>query len=113
MGITSKYVGVLGAGKVTESRFWFSNARRYCSDLDKDWSIPAGRHLLAWNGTRYSSSTGTVTIDGKTFEIGAGNSGKVVGGYMYVNGPKTIRATGTGTCAFKEDPYLVYVRVAS
>lgn len=113
MGIVSKYVGTLGAGKVTESRFWFSNPRRYCSDLNKSWSIPAGRHLFAWNGTRGGSATGRVIIDGTTFEIGAGNSGKVVGGYMYVNGPKTIQATGTGTCEFTEDPYVVYVKVAS
>lgn len=113
MAIESTLLGTLGAGKVTESRFWFRDARRYCDDISKDWQIPAGRHLFAWNGTRASTLTGNVTIDGTTFEIGSGNYGKVVGGYLYVDGPKTILATGTGSCSFKEDPYVAYVRVSA
>ncbi|OKX85140.1 hypothetical protein [Corynebacterium glutamicum] len=114
MAITSTLIGNLaGPGQVTESRFWFSNSRRYCSDLNKDWSIPAGRHLFAWQGTRGNASAGTVTIDGKAFDIGSGQSGKAVGGYMYIDGPKTILATGAGSCSFVEDPYVSFVKVAS
>lgn len=113
MAITSVVIGSLGAGRVTESRFWFSNGRRFCSDLSQSWDIPAGRHLFAWQGTRGNTGLGTVTIDGKVFDIGSGTSDKTVGGYLYIDGPKTILATGTGTCSFTEDPYVAWVKVAS
>lgn len=112
MAITSTLIGSLGAGKVTESRFWFSNSRRYCSDLDKTWDIPAGRHLLFWEGIKSNSLNGYVIIDGKQFNA-YGNKDQVVGGYMYVDGPKTVTATGTGSAGFGEDPYMSWVKVAS
>lgn len=112
MGITSKYVGALGAGKVTESRFWFSNGRRYCSDLNKDWDIPAGRHLFFWQGIRSNGLSGWITLDGTEYNV-AGTGGSLVGGYFYVDGPKTIRATGRGSGSFEEDPYANWVKVAA
>lgn len=112
MAITSTLIGSLGASKVTESRFWFSNSRRYCSDLSKDWEIPAGRHLLFWEGTKSNGLSGAVTIDGKTFNA-QGNNGSVIGGYIYVDGPKTVVATGTGSASFGEDPYMSWVKVAA
>lgn len=112
MAITSTLVGSLGAGQVTESRFWFSQSRRYCSDLDKTWDIPAGRHLIFWEGTKSNGLSGSVTIDGKTFNA-QGNNGSLIGGYMYVDGPKTVAATGSGSAGFGEDPYMSWVKVAS
>lgn len=113
MAITSRIIGTLGAGKAVESRFQFSNSRKDCSNINKTWDIPAGRHLFAWQGTRGNTSPGTVTIDGTVFDIGSGLSGKAVGGHMYVDGPKTVVATGTGNALFTDYPYVVYVKVAS
>ncbi|CAB93929.2 gp23 [Corynebacterium phage BFK20] len=114
MAISAQLIGSLGAGQVTESRFWFSRSRKYCSDLDKTWDIPAGRHLLFWQGTRSNSNAGgTITIDGTTFDLKSGITGGYVGGYMYVDGPKTVAATGSGSAGFVEDPYMSWVKVAS
>ena len=113
MAISSTLIGSIGAGQVTESRFWFSKSSRYCSELDKTWDIPAGRHLFFWQGTRSNSNEGTITIDGTTFNLKSGSNGGYVGGYMYVDGPKTIQATGTGYLSFPEDPYASLVKVAA
>lgn len=112
MAISSTLIGSLGASRVTESRFWFSNSRRYCSDLNKAWDIPAGRHLLFWEGTKNNGLSGTVDIDGKTFNA-QGANGSIIGGYLYVEGPKTVTATGTGSAGFGEDPYMSWVKVAA
>lgn len=112
MAISAQLIGSLGAGKVTESRFWFSSSQRSCSDLDKTWDIPAGRHLFFWQGTRSNYNAGTITIDGTTFDLKSASKGGYVGGYMYVDGPKTIQATGTGSLAFPEEPYASWVKVA-
>lgn len=112
MAITSTLIGSLGAGKVTESRFWFRNSRRYCSDLDKAWDIPSGRHLFFWQGIRSNGLSGWITLDGTEHSVD-GSSGSLVGGYFYVDGPKTIQATGRGSGAFGEDPYANWVKVAS
>lgn len=112
MAITSTVIGNLGAGQVSESQFWFSDISRDCRYLDKSWSIPAGRHVLFWEGTKKDSSSGTVIIDGKTFDAGA-SAGSLIGGYLYVDGPKTVVATGTGYASFTEDPYMSWVKVAA
>lgn len=100
MAITSTVIGNLGAGKVTEAPFTFDGTGDSASDIDSTWNIPAGRHLFFWRGVKRTTYSGTVTIDGVTFELNSGNTGNFLGGYLYVDGPKTIQATGTGVASF-------------
>lgn len=113
MAITSTVIGNLGAGKVTESRFTFTDTgSKEASDVENTWNIPAGRHLLFWQGTKTNGNDGYFLIDGQRFGVG-GDRYDVVGGYMYVDGPKTVVATGGGSATFGEDPYMSWVKVAA
>lgn len=115
MAISSELIGSLGGGgQVTESRFWFSNANRSFSDLDKSWSVPRGNYLFAWQGelqTFYASGTNQLLVNGQAFFESVPNGQGSVGGYVILYNVATIALTGTGTKRFVADPYAAFVKV--
>lgn len=114
MAITSTVIGNLGAGKVTESRFTFTSgvSNPDSGDINSTWNIPSGRHVFFWHGVCDNFASGKLTIDGLLFDLSSGTKGQRFSGYMYVDGPKTIQATGTGVVRFREAPYANWIRVA-
>lgn len=111
MAITATLVGSLGAGKVTTVPFTFNNPRKMTQDIDSTWNIPSGRHLLFWGGVNDSNYSGKVTIDGTLFDFR--QSENPVARFLYVDGPKTVVATGDGLATFSGGIYANWVRITS
>lgn len=115
MAITSTLVGALGASRVTTARFAYASgvSNPDSGDIDSTWNIPAGRHVFFWHGICDNYASGKITIDGTLFDLGNAVKGQRLSGYMYVDGPKTIKATGTGVIRFAELPYANWIKVAA
>lgn len=115
MAISSELIGSLGGGgEVTQSRFWFRNANRSLSDLDKSWSVPRGNYLFAWQGelqSFYASGTNQLLVNGQSFFETVPNALGPVGGYVILYNVATIALTGAGNKRFVEDPYAVFAKV--
>lgn len=112
MAITSTVIGNLGAGKVTESRFWFESSTRRAEEINKDWDVPLGDYLFAWSGTTSTGGTsGSVLINGVE-SVTTNISNAQLGNYHILRNVTQIQARGTGSKRFTEDPYVAYVRIA-
>lgn len=111
MAITSTLVGSLGAGKVTTVPFTFSKPRNQAQDIDCAWDIPPGRHLLFWEGVKEKYTYATIIVDGRSHKLDAGAEDFT--GYIYVDGPRTITATGEGSGTFPSLPVANWVKITS
>lgn len=115
MAISSELIGSLGGGgEVTQSRFWFSSADRYLSELNQTWNVPRGNYLFAWQGTLqslYATGTNPIFINGQTIIEIPANAQGIIGGYTILYNVAKISLTGDGRKRFVEDPYAVFVKV--
>lgn len=118
MAITSRLIGALGAGKVTESRFWFSDPRRAMVDINKSWAVPQGDYLFAWRGDMarvYGTKGGGVIVNGTRTVINTAiNADLQVGGWVILRNITQIKVSGDGStdARFTEDPYVAFVRIS-
>lgn len=116
MAISSELIGSLGAGEVTQSRFWFNNAERRAEQLEKSWNVPRGNYLFAWQGVltaAYASGTNQILVNGQVLaELpNSSNRSQPIGGHTLLYNVATIALTGVGRKQFEADPYVMFVRV--
>lgn len=112
MGISSMLLGTIGAGELKTSALWFSNGRRYCTDINKDWTVEQGDYLFTWQGVpNRSISNSTISLNGVSMPVG-GSSGYSTSGWAILRNVTNVAARGTGNQGFAEDPIVQYVKIA-
>lgn len=112
MAITSQLLGTIGAGELKTSALWFSNSRRYCSDINKDWTVEQGDYLFIWQGFTNRTYTGsTISFNGVPMTVTA-RSEAPTAGWAVLRNVTNVAARGTGSQGFAEDPIVQYVKIA-
>lgn len=112
MAITSQLLGTIGAGELKTSALWFSNSRRYCSDINKDWTVERGDYLFTWQGYTNRVYTGsTISFNGVSMIVST-RSESFTSGWAILRNVTNVAARGTGNQGFNEDPVVQYVKIA-
>lgn len=112
MGISSRLLGTIGAGELKTSALWFSNGRRYCTDINKDWQVERGDYLFTWQGIPNRSITGSVISFNGVSTLVSGRNGFYTAGWAILRDVTNVAARGTGNQGFAEDPIVQYVKIA-
>ncbi|ABF57495.1 gp41 [Corynebacterium phage P1201] len=112
MAITSQLLGTIGAGELKTSALWFSDFRRYCSDINKDWTVEQGDYLFTWQGvTNRVDAVSTITFNGVSTKVSS-RSEALTAGWAILRNVTNVAARGTGSQGFNEDPIVQYVKIA-
>lgn len=112
MAITSRLLGSVGAGAVTESFITFNGTSKGTDQIEASWDVPYGNYLFVWAGntstTAYNSEVYVnqfVTPLSATSEIEAGN-------VHLLKEITKIAVSGAGTKRWSGDIPCAFVRVA-
>lgn len=112
MAITSRLLGSVGAGEVTESFITFNGVSRGTDQIETDWDVPYGDYLFVWAGT-----TGAVGYNSEVYinqfatPLSA-SSGIEAGNVHLLREITKITARGAGTKRWASDIPCAFVRVA-
>ena len=113
MAITSRLLGSVGAGEVTESFITFNGTSRETGQIEASWDVPYGNYLFAWAGENSSvASKSEVYINQFATPLSL-TSNEQPGNVHLLKEITKITASGAGKKKWKGDIPCAFVRVAS
>lgn len=113
MAITSRLLGSVGAGEVTESFITFNGTSRGTDQIEASWDVPYGDYLFVWAGENSSTASGSEVYINQFVTPLQGSSNEQPGNVHLLKEITKITASGAGTKRWKADIPCAFVRVAA
>lgn len=113
MAITSRLLGSVGAGEVTESFITFNGISRGTDQIEASWDVPYGTYLFAWAGETSTYATGSEVYINQFVTPLQGSASEMPGNVHLLRDITKITASGAGTKRWKSDIPCAFVRVAA
>lgn len=113
MAITSRLLGSVGAGAVTESFITFNGVSRGTDQIEASWDVPYGTYLFAWSGTTSATAYNSEVYINQFATPLSATSGIEAGNVHLLRDITKITASGAGTKRWASDIPCAFVRVAA
>ena len=113
MAITSRLLGSVGAGEVTESFITFNGVSRGTDQIEASWDVPYGTYLFVWAGENSSTASDSEVYINQFVTPLQSSSNEQPGNVHLLRGITKITASGAGTKRWKGDIPCAFVRVAA
>lgn len=113
MAITSRLLGSVGAGAVTESFITFNGVSRGTDQIETDWDVPYGTYLFAWAGETSTYATNSEVYINQFATPLDSSATELPGNVHLLRDITKITARGAGTKRWKGDIPCAFVRVAA